>query len=419
MGTDQSPAVRTQKEKLKQALLSEKAAFSPFWPNVSFGLSSSKRDGGTGQINPFTNRMNGTSYSSALDLAYQIDVFGSNRSRLSVAELNVQIAAEELKDTIRRTSKELADHYFQLISLNQQKNLLNNTIALDQKYLSLISTRYKLGTSSAGDLYQVQEQLYSSESSLINLEKRLYQTKERFRALLGFTVKDSDLLIHQKFPVGSKNYPTQISAELFKLRPDIRKQMLAALAADAQVAAALADRFPRFQITAAGNYTSRKNFSDAFRPDNMFWNFVAGLTFPIFDGGALAAAHQARKSQLKEQLIRYRQTLKTAHSDVAEGLYLISRQLELIKLLIKQRDANRRSLNFSSEQFLKGLIGYTVILPILQRSYRIQTSLIEAQLGLLQLRVRIFSSVGGTPEDLKLLKNSTEEHLGDNENESP
>ena len=84
-----------------------------------------------------------------------------------------------------------------------------------------------------------------------------------------------------------------------------------------------------------------------------------------------------------------------AFRDVSEGLSLIRQQDRLIGILKKQFASNRRSLNYSSEQFMKGIIGYSVILPILQRNYQIQRTLIDQTMKMLMMRVRIYCSVGG------------------------
>ncbi|NIQ94855.1 MAG: TolC family protein, partial [Desulfuromonadales bacterium] len=86
---------------------------------------------------------------------------------------------------------------------------------------------------------------------------------------------------------------------------DLQASLRLIEAADADVAAAIADRFP--SINLLGNYgTSSQDFSTGLIEGD-FWSYLGNLTLPIFDAGRRRAEVARNKAVARERVASYQQ----------------------------------------------------------------------------------------------------------------
>ena len=86
-------------------------------------------------------------------------------------------------------------------------------------------------------------------------------------------------------------------SELLSRRPDIAEAEQQLIAANADITVARAALFPSIQLTASGGYESTI-LSSLVSPANRIYALSAGLTQPIFHGGALRGQLDYRQGAL-------------------------------------------------------------------------------------------------------------------------
>jgi outer membrane protein TolC len=93
--------------------------------------------------------------------------------------------------------------------------------------------------------------------------------------------------------------PLSLPSKLVERRPDIRAAEANLHAASAQIGVAKANRLPNITLTAVVGGTS-SDIGNLLSGDNSLWSLTAGVTQPIFQGGALFMA-QRRAGRVPER----------------------------------------------------------------------------------------------------------------------
>ena len=107
-----------------------------------------------------------------------------------------------------------------------------------------------------------------------------------------------------RFLYGARVDPLVVPAELVRRRPDVAAAQARLHVATAQYGAAIANLYPQIRLSAAWGRESY-HLADLFSGPSAVWAIAAGLTQPIFRGGALEAAKRAAGRDRETALAAY------------------------------------------------------------------------------------------------------------------
>jgi outer membrane protein TolC len=167
-------------------------------------------------------------------------------------------------------------------------------------------------------------------------------------------------------------------------------------AADWQVAAARANRLPAIRLTATAQY-GKGDMDVLF--DNWLLSLAGNLTAPIFDGSRRAAEVDRRQAFADENLSAYRQAVLTAIKEVEDALVSEVKQREHIKALENVLVTARKALEEAGIRYRNGLTDYLPVLTQLLAVQNLERNLIRQRAILLNSRVSLYRSLGGTWTD--------------------
>ena len=92
-----------------------------------------------------------------LDFSWELDVWGRIRRTVESNQASAQASAGDLESARLSFQAELAQDYFQLRTLDAQKQLLDATVAAFEKSLELTQNRYASGVASQADVVQARD----------------------------------------------------------------------------------------------------------------------------------------------------------------------------------------------------------------------------------------------------------------------
>jgi NodT family efflux transporter outer membrane factor (OMF) lipoprotein len=191
--------------------------------------------------------------------------------------------------------------------------------------------------------------------------------------------------------------PTIVSglpSQLLMRRPDVAEAEQQLISANADITVARAALFPDIQLTATGGYSS--NMLDSLiNPFHEVYAVSAGLTQPIFHGGALRGQVAYSKARYIELLTTYHKTVLTAFSNV-EGALVATRQTA--EQEERQREAvvkARRAYEFAQMQMKAGTVNILTVLNTENALFSAQDVLVQVQFSHLQAMVDLFTALGG------------------------
>jgi outer membrane protein TolC len=195
-------------------------------------------------------------------------------------------------------------------------------------------------------------------------------------------------------PLYTADIPIGIPSELLIRRQDIQSAWLSLMAADARVAVAHKNRFPRLALNGSSGSVSN-SLSDLLDRDETSWSLTSSLTQPIFSGGRLRAAEQQARARTRAQEQQYLGLVYRAFADVENAISGGRSLTERYEALLKAERNAQAALDLSLEQYQRGLVSFTTVLEAQRRAFDTGTSLVRVQNQLVQNRVTLYKALGG------------------------
>jgi NodT family efflux transporter outer membrane factor (OMF) lipoprotein len=185
-----------------------------------------------------------------------------------------------------------------------------------------------------------------------------------------------------------------LPSELLARRPDVAQAEAQLIAANANIAAARAAFFPTISLTAAGGYVSPA-LNTLFNPVSRAFNATAGLTQPIFQGGALVGQYQLNKGRYAELLSDYHKAVISAFGNVEDALVSVQQTAEQLRREQEAVATARHAYELTQAQFHAGTINILVVLSTETALFTAQDILVQVKYSHLNALVALFSALGG------------------------
>ena len=332
-------------------------------------------------------------YNLGLNASYEVDLWGRVKSSQEAAALDFAASREDLNTVAITLSSRVALSWTAILAQRLQTEVIRLQLESNKTSLELIEMRFRKSQSTALDVYQQRQTVAGTESLIPRAELTEELQRNELTALLGRADFDSSKVTQSQLPTIARLPDIGIPADVLANRPDVRQAGLKLYAADWQVSAARADRLPAIRLTGSFSYNDG-DIGDLF--DNWAANLAASLTGPIFDGGRRKAEVARQRAIADERLAAYREVVISAIQEVEDSIISEQKQREYIEKLDTRLTAARRSYEESINRYRSGVIEYTTVLLQLNTLQGLERDRIVAQYTLLQYRINLYRSLGGS-----------------------
>jgi NodT family efflux transporter outer membrane factor (OMF) lipoprotein len=298
-----------------------KEARSQYFPTVSAAPSVTRSKTPS---NASTAGRSGTStlYSLPLDASWEPDLWGSVRNTVRANQYNAQASAAALESLRLSAQADLAVDYYTLRGQDDLKEVLDATVAADQKTLDLTKWLYQSGIDSDEDVSAAETALASARAQATNVGILRAQFEHAIALLVGQPASTFSLAAqpsNTNSPVRPPAIPPGIPSQLLERRPDVAAAERSVAAANAQIGVAKAAFFPTLTLSASGGYQSTSIGSLLSGP-SAFWSVGAAAAQTVFDGGLRKATVEQFRAAYDGTVANYRQTVLTAFQEVEDNL---------------------------------------------------------------------------------------------------
>jgi outer membrane protein, multidrug efflux system len=327
-------------------------------------------------------------------LSFQIDLFGQLRRATEAARANLLNADWNRKNVITTVVSQVAADYFQLLELDSELAISQETLETRQDSLRLTSDRQAHGIATQLDVRQAEQLVDSAAESIPQLQQQMEQTEDQISLLLGKNPQKID----RESSFADEHVPPEIPAgvpsALLERRPDIRAAEQSLVAANANIGVAKAAFFPQISLTGIiGGESS--NLANLFSGPNRAWSFVPQITQPIFTAGRLKSNLRLARAEYEQAQVAYEKAIQTAFQQVSDALIAHQRtresRVEQEKLVTALADRKR----LAYERYQGGVDTQLNALDA-------DRDLLSAQLTLAQIRyselvsvVQLYQALGG------------------------
>lgn len=376
-------------DRLEEARARARREGADLWPSLDFAASASR----TVRETDGAGRSYATDLGLTLAAGYEVDLWGRIGASRDAAVLDAEASREDLDAAAVSLSAEVALAWYRIIERRRQLDLLDEQVATNEKYLQVITAKFRQGQVPASDVLQ-QRQLVESTNGEKSLVLANLETLEHRLAVLAGRAPGLFEAPEARELAGLPPAPrTGIPAGFVRVRPDVRAAERRVEAADRRVAEAIAERFPRLVLSGTAD-TSAEEIEDLF--DNWLASIAAAFTAPLIDGGRRRAEVERREAVLSERLNAYGQTVLEAFREVEDALSDERRRGEYVASLARQLDLSQRAVEEIRQNYILGTTtDFTRYLTALLSHQRLQRSYLDARLGLLVARVGLYRSLAG------------------------
>jgi outer membrane protein, multidrug efflux system len=333
-------------------------------------------------------------YNSALSASYILDFWGQYHDAAQAAEETSAANRFDRDVTALTTLTAVATAYFQVLASQDRIKTANSNVASAQRILGAIRERFKAGTGTDLDVAQQESVLANQRAAIPTLRQTLDQNINALALLLARPPESLKVAGGSMNQLAIPRVTPGLPSELLAQRPDIKRQEAQLASATANVGSARAQFFPSIQLTGGGGYQS-SGLVSLIQPHAAFFNMVASVNQPIFDGGAILGNFELTKAQQDEMLQDYRKAVISAFTDVDNALVAIRDTTDKLRLQRQVVTASRRAFQLSEQQLKAGTADIVTVLNTQLTLFQAEDTLWQAQLARLLAIVSLYQALGG------------------------
>ena len=391
-----NPDLKAAQAALKVAHETTLAQRGAMFPSVSAGFSASRqRQSEALAPTPNTNAFQYSLFTPQVSVSYTPDVFGLNRRTMESLQAQEQAVRFQAIAAYTALTANVVVAAVQQASVDEQIRATRALVEADTKSLEILQYQQDKGYASGLDVAAQKSQLAQAAAALPPLIKQSAQLHDQLDVLVGGfpsrapagTVALSDLQLPQDLPLS-------LPSALVKQRPDVLQAEANLHAASAQIGVAVANRLPNIELTANTGSTALA-IDQLFTSGTGFWGVGAGLTAPIFQGGALLHRERAARAAYDQAAQQYRSTVLTAFQNVADTLTALEQDAEGLKAAAAAAAAAKVTLEGAQRQLQDGYVGYPALLAAEQAFQQTQIGLAQAEANRFADTAALFQALGG------------------------
>jgi multidrug efflux system outer membrane protein len=333
-------------------------------------------------------------FNSALSASYMLDFWGQYRDAAQAAE-ETSVANRFDRDvTALTTLTAVATAYFQVLASQDRIRTARRNIESATRILEAIRQRFKAGTGTDLDVAQQESVLANQRAAVPPLRQTLDQNINALALLVSRPTESLNVAGGSMNRITVPRVTPGLPSELLTQRPDVRRQEAQLASAVANVGSARAQFFPSIQLTGGGGYQSSA-LSALIQPHAAFFNVVASVNQPIFDGGAILGNFEYTKAKQEELLQTYRKTVVSAFTDVDNALVAIRDTTDRLRLQRQVVAASQRAFGLAEQQLKAGTADIVTVLNTQLTLFQAEDVLWQAQLAKLLAVVSLYQALGG------------------------
>jgi NodT family efflux transporter outer membrane factor (OMF) lipoprotein len=380
----------------RQAQALVRSARGAFYPSVDLSLGKTRSSQGTGSSSSSLSSSSSgirDTYNAELGVSWEADVWGKLRRGLEADEASAQASFADLAAMRLSQQSELVQNYLQLRVIDQQKRLLEATVAAYERSLKMTQNQYRAGVSGRDAVAQAQTQLKSTQADLVDLIWQRAQFENAIAVLTGQAPADFNIAEVQTIPK-LPQVPLSLPSQLLERRPDIASAERSVIAANANIGVAKAAYYPDLSLSLSGGYSSSTSQNLISLP-NRFWSVGPKLALPLFDGGIRSAEVDRTEAVYDQTVAKYRQTVLDGFREVEN--YLVQLKVYEDEAAVRQEalDAARDSLRLTENQYKAGLIAYIDVVVVQATALSNERSVLNILQSRLIASVQIIAALGG------------------------
>lgn len=330
---------------------------------------------------------------SSVVASWEIDLWGRLASRALASDLSADAAEEDLNGARLSVAGQSARAWVDLIEAQQLVALAQEDLETRERALDLTQRRYDAGIASSLALRTARSQVASARAIQAAAQDALLIASRRLQEVMG-RYPDGALRAAGELPTLAALAAAGAPADLLERRPDVLAAENRMRAAGFRMHEARAAMLPRLTLrgTAGATGPALNRIDDSA---NMISNLIAGISMPIFQGGALLAESRATVADRRAAASDYVRAAIAAWREV-EGAISADQSLEVRETQFAiAADEAREAQELAEREYARGVATLFELIDAYTRRIDAERGLIQARAARVSNRITYHVALGG------------------------
>ena len=335
-------------------------------------------------------------YSIGFDAGWELDLFGGVQRAEEAAQAQMEASREDLHDVLVSLLAEVALNYIEVRTYQTRLQIAQANLTAQEETFELVKARYQGGLTTELALQQARYLVAGTRAQIPGLHTGLIAASNQLAVLLGLPPGSlmAQLQRQEPLPALPLTLAVGIPADTLQRRPDIRSVERQLAAQTARIGAATAELYPSLRLSGSVGLEAL-SADRLFRSGSRTSTFGAGLSWPVFDAGAIRANIHLQTALQEETLAKYQATVLTALKEVEDALVAYAREQERNQALQETADAAGQAALLSEIQYKAGLTSFTEVLDSRRSLFSFQDQLALSTGTMTANLVRLYKALGG------------------------
>jgi NodT family efflux transporter outer membrane factor (OMF) lipoprotein len=326
---------------------------------------------------------------------WEVDIWKKLHNSKKAAVSRYLSTIEGKNFVITNLIAEVADSYYELLALDNQLDIIKQTIELQNNALNIVKVQKEAARSTELAVQKFQAEVLSSKSIEFDLNQKILETENRINFLLGrYPEKiNRDKSIFLNFSTAA--IQSGIPSQLLENRPDVKQAELELEAAKLDVKVARAEFYPSLDISAAFGLQAFKTSYLVKFPESLLYSLAGDLAAPLINRNGIKAEFYSANSRQLQAMYNYERTILNAYLEVSNQLSKISNIEKSYNMKSQQVDVLNKSIEASNDLFKSARIDYFEVLMTQRDALDSKMELIETKKDQMNAFVHVYRDLGG------------------------
>jgi NodT family efflux transporter outer membrane factor (OMF) lipoprotein len=260
----------------------------------------------------------------------------------------------------------------------------------------LTQLKFSTGLGNGLDVDRAAYNLSSTRAQIPRLQSGMNELRNRLAILLGEWPGEFTELLSTPAPIPGSELEIGIGipADLLRRRPGIRRAERPLAAQTAQIGVATAEAYPSFNLQGSLGFESLA-LSGLISPANFAAGILSGISWQIFQGGAIRNNIKVQGALQEQALLDYETAIYQAVEEVENALYALVREHERISHLEVATKSAEEAANLALQQYETGLSDFQNVLETQRSLPNFQDQLAQSRGTATLDLISLYKALGG------------------------
>jgi multidrug efflux system outer membrane protein len=382
--------------RVQEARANVSVARSALFPSLDYGATAGRARLPLGGLHlpDGTDHRTDDVFVGTMSMSWEIDIWGRVRRSNEAARATLFATAEARRGVWLTLVSDLGQAYFQLLALDVQLQIAQNSTQAYQGTYDLFQDRFTLGVASRLETSRALGALGTAQATIPQLQSAIVARENQISILLGKTPgpipRGNPMYVQPVAPT----VPAGLPSALLERRPDLRQAEQQLVAANARIGVAKAEFFPKLSLTALFGAASPE--LSAFTGGGAtVWAVAGMLSGPLFNYGRTTGNYQASIAQWEQARLQFEQAVLGALREVSDALTALGKLSDAETGQATAVTGLEDAVVHATDRYRQGLASYYEVLEAQQQLYPAQNTLARIRANRLVAYVQLYKALGG------------------------